>query len=198
MGIADGKLDRCYPCVSLSDATEGLEADGQADCSWYLGERYRGSMVYRTLWWIPRRVSQIISVAKAIKLMSSVDLGVAFTYTGCGGRDLKGTAQNPKNLRTAEQTSDQSFDWPLNAAIKRSAETKKPIRVIRGYKLPSPYAPVEGYRYDGLYIVEKAWMGKGLTKGLKVCRYAFKRVEGQPDLPVRDLDKELEDLEKEE
>lgn len=48
----------------------------------------------------------------------SVDLGVAFTYTGCGGRDLKGTKQNPKNLRTAEQTSDQSFDWPLNAAIK--------------------------------------------------------------------------------
>jgi E3 ubiquitin-protein ligase UHRF1 len=130
-------------------------------------------------------------------LIPSVDLGVAFTYTGCGGRDLKGTAQNPKNLRTAEQTSDQSFDWPLNAAIKRSAETKKPVRVIRGYKLPSPYAPVEGYRYDGLYIVEKAWMGKGLTKGLKVCRYAFKRVEGQPDLPVRDLDKELEDLEAE-
>jgi hypothetical protein len=51
-------------------------------------------------------------------LTGSVDLGVAFTYTGCGGRDLKGTKQNPKNLRTAEQTSDQSFDWPLNAAIK--------------------------------------------------------------------------------
>lgn len=110
---------------------------------------------------------------------------------------MKGTAQNPKNLRTAEQTSDQSFDWPLNAAIKRSAETKKPIRVIRGYKLPSPYAPATGYRYDGLYVVEKAWMGKGPTKGLKVCRYAFKGVEGQPELPIRDLDKELEDLEKE-
>jgi len=39
-------------------------------------------------------------------------------------------------------------------------------------------------------------MGKGLTKGLKVCRYAFQRVEGQPELPVRDLDRELEDLEK--
>lgn len=118
---------------------------------------------------------------------------MAFTYTGCGGRDLKGTKQNPKNLRTAEQTYDQSFDWPLNAAIKRSAQTKKPVRVIRGYKLPSPYAPVEGYRYDGLYVVEKAWMAKGLTKGLKVCRYAFKRMDGQPPLPERDLEKELQE-----
>lgn len=38
-------------------------------------------------------------------------------------------------------------------------------------------------------------MGKGLTKGLMVCRYAFKRVDGQPELPERDLEKELEELE---
>ena len=50
----------------------------------------------------------------------SVDLGMAFTYTGCGGRDLKGTKQNPKNLRTAPQTSHQTFDNPLNAALKVS------------------------------------------------------------------------------
>ena len=68
---------------------------------------------------------------------------------------------------------------------QRSAETRKPVRVIRGFKLDSPYAPLEGYRYDGLYTVEKAWMGKGLTKGLLVCRYAFKRVPGQPPLPLR-------------
>jgi E3 ubiquitin-protein ligase UHRF1 len=72
------------------------------------------------------------------------------------------------------------------------------VRVIRGYKLPSPYAPLEGYRYDGLYIVEKAWMGKGLTKGLMVCRYAFKRVPGQPELGVRNMDEEdAEDAEAE-
>lgn len=53
-----------------------------------------------------------------ITAYSSVDLGVAFTYTGCGGRDLKGTKQNPKNLRTAMQTFDQSFDWPFNASLK--------------------------------------------------------------------------------
>ena len=38
--------------------------------------------------------------------------------------------------------------------LQRSSETRKPVRVIRGYKLHSPYAPAEGYRYDGLYTVE--------------------------------------------
>lgn len=28
-------------------------------------------------------------------------------------------------------------------------------------------------------------MGKGLTNGLLVCRYAFKRIPGQAELPVR-------------
>lgn len=35
-----------------------------------------------------------------------------------------------------------------------SAQTKKPVRVVRGYKSSSDFAPVEGYRYDGLYTVE--------------------------------------------
>jgi hypothetical protein len=73
----------------------------------------------------------------------------------------------------------------MNAALKRSAETRLPVRVIRGFKLDSPYAPAEGYRYDGLYVVERAWMAKGLTNGLLVCRYAFKRCKGQPDLPIK-------------
>lgn len=42
-----------------------------------------------------------------------------------------------------------------NSWWQRSTITNKPVRVIRGYKLDSPYAPSEGYRYDGLYTVEK-------------------------------------------
>jgi E3 ubiquitin-protein ligase UHRF1 len=57
---------------------------------------------------------------RTARLTPSVDLGEAFTYTGSGGRDLKGTKQNPKNLRSAPQTSHQSFDNPLNAALKVS------------------------------------------------------------------------------
>lgn len=60
------------------------------------------------------------SIAVLNLMTTSIDLGYAFTYTGCGGRDLKGTKQNPKNLRTAPQTSHQSFDNPLNAALKVS------------------------------------------------------------------------------
>lgn len=56
--------------------------------------------------------------------------------------------------------------------------------MIRGFKLDSPYAPSQGYRYDGLYVVEKAWMAEGLAKGLLVCRYAFKRLPNQPPLEV--------------
>lgn len=52
---------------------------------------------------------------------------------GSGGRDLKGTKAAPKNLRTAPQSSDQTFT-AFNAALKRSVETKKPVRVIRGFK----------------------------------------------------------------
>ncbi|KAF7791834.1 hypothetical protein EIP86_002858 [Pleurotus ostreatoroseus] len=101
------------------------------------------------------------------------------------GRDLKGTKNNPKNLRTAPQSSDQTFDNSFNNALLLSVETKKPIRVIRGYKLKSQYAPPEGYRYDGLYTVEKAWMERGVNPGgFKVCKFLFKRIPGQPPLPI--------------
>ncbi|KAH7931004.1 hypothetical protein BV22DRAFT_1115811 [Leucogyrophana mollusca] len=118
-----------------------------------------------------------------------VDDGYAFTYTGSGGRDLKGTKAAPKNLRTAEQSSDQSFDNNFNRSLKRSEETGKPVRVIRGFKLKSKYGPSAGYRYDGLYTVKKSWMDKGLNAGgFLVCKFAFVRLPDQPDLPVKDTD----------
>ncbi|CAA7266465.1 unnamed protein product [Cyclocybe aegerita] len=128
------------------------------------------------------------SVALSGGYDGDVDLGYAFTYTGSGGRDLKGTKTAPKNLRTAPQSSDQSFEHNFNKMLLRSCETKKPVRVIRGFKSHSKYAPSEGYRYDGLYRVEKAWMEKGLNSKYLICRYAFKRLPGQPPLPLRGED----------
>ncbi|RUS13915.1 PUA-like domain-containing protein [Endogone sp. FLAS-F59071] len=122
------------------------------------------------------------SVALSGGYEDDIDLGEAFTYTGSGGRDLKGTSANPKNLRTAAQSKDQTLVGG-NKALKISYETKKPVRVIRGYKLNSPYAPDEGYRYDGLYTVENFWQARGLSNFM-VYKYAFKRVPGQPPLPV--------------
>ncbi|KZS92987.1 hypothetical protein SISNIDRAFT_92679 [Sistotremastrum niveocremeum HHB9708] len=125
------------------------------------------------------------SVALSGGYDDDVDLGYAFTYTGSGGRDLKGTKNKPKNLRTAPQSSHQTFDNTFNKCLESSVKTRKPVRVIRGYKLRSPFATEEGYRYDGLYVVEKAWMELGL-EGYQVCKFAFKRLPGQPPLPRRE------------
>ncbi|GAA6058745.1 hypothetical protein JCM10212_003433 [Sporobolomyces blumeae] len=123
------------------------------------------------------------SIAVSGGYEDDVDLGYRLTFTGSGGRDLKGTVKNPKNLRTAPQTADQTWD-KLNAALKRSVETKKHIRVLRGFKGKSPFAPLEGYRYDGLYVATKAWKDVGAS-GFKVCRVSLIRVPGQPKLPIQ-------------
>ncbi|KAF8505941.1 PUA-like domain-containing protein [Russula emetica] len=123
------------------------------------------------------------SVALSGGYEDDVDLGDCFTFTGSGGRALRGTKANPKNLRTAPQSSDQSFEHSFNKSLKVSSETGKPVRVIRGFKLNSPYAPSEGYRYDGLYVVENAWTEPGLNDGgFLVCKFIFQRVPGQPPL----------------
>lgn len=45
-----------------------------------------------------------------------------------------------------------------NLALSQSVKTGNPVRVIRGYKLPTVFAPETGYRYDGLYAVTKCWL----------------------------------------
>lgn len=123
------------------------------------------------------------SVALSGGYEDDVDLGYAFTFTGSGGRALSGTRDNPKNLRVAPQSFDQEFT-AMNAALRLSCELKNPIRVIRGYKNHSPFAPEEGYRYDGLYKVEKCWKEAGQS-GFQVCKFAFVRLPDQPKIPVK-------------
>ncbi|GAA5915651.1 YDG/SRA domain-containing protein [Sporobolomyces salmoneus] len=133
------------------------------------------------------------SIAVSGGYVDDVDLGYRLTYSGSGGRDLKGTAKQPKNLRTAPQSADQTWDG-LNASLKRSVETKKPIRVLRGFKGKSAFAPAEGYRYDGLYMATKAWKDVG-ESGFKVCRIALVRLPGQPKIPMqKGREKEIENL----
>ncbi|KAI9574248.1 PUA-like domain-containing protein [Boletus coccyginus] len=129
------------------------------------------------------------SVALSGGYDDDVDDGYALSLIFCStsGRDLKGTKAAPKNLRTAEQSFDQSFEHNHNKALKRSVETGKPVRVIRGYKLRSKYGPSEGYRYDGLYTVNKYWQEKGLNKG------GFLRLPDQLPIPVNDMDGEESD-----
>lgn len=119
-----------------------------------------------------------------------LDFGEYFTYTGEGGRDLKGTKLKPKNLRTAPQSKDQTLTRG-NLALSRSAENGHPVRVIRGYKLDSPYAPDQGYRYDGLYTVERHWFTTGLS-GYGVFKFALKRCPGQAPPPWSDTGEEAD------
>jgi len=121
------------------------------------------------------------SIALSGGYEDDVDLGTSFTYTGEGGRDLKGTKNNPKNLRTAPQSKDQTLTRG-NLALATSYETGNPVRVIRGYKLNSPYAPEEGYRYDGIYYVRKYWKDVGLS-GFSVWKFALVRGDNQPPPP---------------
>ncbi|CAA7042239.1 unnamed protein product [Microthlaspi erraticum] len=101
------------------------------------------------------------------------DHGEWFIYTGSGGRDLSG------NRRTSdEQTSDQKFERS-NEALRLSCQMGYPVRVIRSFKEPSSYAPETGYRYDGVYRVEKCWIKVGIQGVYKVCRYLFVRCDNE-------------------
>ncbi|TFK38380.1 PUA-like domain-containing protein [Crucibulum laeve] len=99
------------------------------------------------------------------------DGGETITYTGTGGQADSFSGSGP-------QIVDQSFTHPDNAALKKSVETGRPVRVIRGPNSSSAYAPFSGYRYDGLYKVERAYLARS-SSGFAVCRYELRRVPGQ-------------------
>lgn len=105
------------------------------------------------------------------------DHGDTFTYIGSGGRE--------PGIIFGPQTCDQEVNNRFNECLRMSACRKKPVRVIRGSGLKSPYAPRYGYRYDGLYTVSNPRMEDG-PSGFKVCKFDFTRCADQGPLPVGD------------
>ncbi|CAA3025756.1 E3 ubiquitin- ligase ORTHRUS 2-like [Olea europaea subsp. europaea] len=102
------------------------------------------------------------------------DHGEWFIYTGSGGRDLSGNRRTNK-----AQSFDQEFKEG-NQALRVSCYKGYPVRVVRSEKdKRSSYAPEKGYRYDGVYRVEKCWRKAG-KQGFKVCRYLFVRCDNEP------------------
>ncbi|KAI9610957.1 hypothetical protein H4Q26_008803 [Puccinia striiformis f. sp. tritici PST-130] len=89
----------------------------------------------------------------------------------------------PKNLRTAPQSSDQEFT-AVNALTPLILRAQKPRPSHSWLQNHSPFAPDEGYRYDGLYRVEKCWREAGQS-GFQVCKFAFVRLPNQPRIPVK-------------
>ena len=47
--------------------------------------------------------------------------------------------------------------------------------MIRGSRGDSPYAPNEGYRYDGLYRIESVWKARGLD-GFQIWRFKLNKI----------------------
>jgi putative restriction endonuclease len=78
------------------------------------------------------------------------DFGVEILYTGHGGRDPE----------TGRQVAHQTLTRG-NLALACNAHAGVPVRVLRGARQRSPYAPVAGYRYDGLYRVVEYWRAVG-------------------------------------
>jgi hypothetical protein len=105
------------------------------------------------------------------------DKGDTIIYTGSGG--------HKSGDRTRELDRDQEWTDFGNQALRKSSETGKPVRVIRGYELDSEFAPWEGFRYDGLYICKRAWKEKDRDGYYYICRYTMERVPDQPPLRRR-------------
>jgi putative restriction endonuclease len=102
-----------------------------------------------------------------------IDLGKEIVYTGHGGRDPK----------TGQQVADQQFTHG-NSALAHNKVAGLPVRVIRGAQLDSPYAPQNGYRYDGLYRVDEFWEEVGKA-GFKVWRFRLVESEGAEPPPLK-------------
>src|SRR5215211_4982406 len=98
------------------------------------------------------------------------DLGDEVVYTGHGGRD----AESGKQVAHQRLTRG-------NLALAHSSIEGLPVRVIRGASLDSIYAPHNGYRFDGLYLVDDYWQEKGKS-GFRVWRY---RLIKFPSVPTR-------------
>ncbi|EMD33378.1 hypothetical protein CERSUDRAFT_117990 [Gelatoporia subvermispora B] len=114
------------------------------------------------------------------KYEDNVDDGDLILYTGCGGK--------PEDVNygaSAEQVRDQTFASVGNAALLRSKETQRPVRVVRGPNDKSRWAPLEGCRYDGDYIVETASLVKGKA-GHLICQFGLRRIPGQLAIPEID------------
>lgn len=94
------------------------------------------------------------------------DFGNEIIYTGHGGRDQD----------TGRQIRDQTLD-KQNMALAKSCIDGIPIRVIRGKGHRSEFSPLSGYKYDGLYRVDRYWK-EGGRDGYKIWRFSLLKIQG--------------------
>ncbi|KAF8990594.1 hypothetical protein BDZ89DRAFT_1087017 [Hymenopellis radicata] len=111
------------------------------------------------------------SITLSGRYEDDMDKGTYFIYTGEGGR------KDRSKIQDEDQAWCKGNLHLMNACKKRSA-----IRVIRGYgERNSTYATEKGYRYDGLYVITRAWRQKGKQNKL-MCRFLFQKLKNQNSL----------------
>lgn len=108
------------------------------------------------------------------------DYGLTFVYTGSGGKSAEDEPSRRNNVG-GPQRSHQTVDNQSNQALLMSVNTKRAVRVVRGPNPNSSWAPVKGFRYDGLYIVDEKEEVIG-EDGFLVIKFKFRRIQGQPAL----------------
>jgi len=96
------------------------------------------------------------------------DFGHEILYTGHGGRDVE----------TGRQIGHQVLTRG-NLALVTNNLLGLPVRVVRGARHPSPYAPSLGYRYDGLYVVSDYWRERGRS-GFRIWRFRLVKLTTVP------------------
>ena len=93
-------------------------------------------------------------------------------YTGQGGQDIPG----------GKQVSDQEFVRG-NKGLMLSCDYNLPVRVTRGHQIKN--GPTSGYRYDGIYYVNRYERIKGKS-GFYICRFHL-----STEKPIEKLETEL-------
>jgi putative restriction endonuclease len=101
-------------------------------------------------------------------------------YTGHGGREGR------------KQVKDQTFDDSGNAALLASRVEQTPVRVVRGAE--AKYGPVQGYRYDGLFLVKDSYY-EVADHGYKMCRFLMVKYGSRTDATFPDVVIELSSAE---
>lgn len=95
-----------------------------------------------------------------------LDLGDRIIYTGDGGN-------RPGSLMIVENQTLTA----RNGALLLSKKNQLPVRVIRGSKLNSAYAPHSGCRYDGLYQVTEYFTSQ-TNDGHTIYQFVLDKIRG--------------------
>ncbi len=95
------------------------------------------------------------------------DFGNRIIYTGHGGNDPN----------TRKQVADQVLKSG-NLALAISCDQQLPVRVLRGANGDPVHSPSSGYRYDGVFSVDRYWREVG-SDGFLIWRFELSQIDDE-------------------